>query len=57
MFKAMKFLILIAAVLVAAFFANHLGYVSIPWMDINSVPTYSDSAVRSDDIAKKVFED
>ena len=57
MFKAMKFLILVAAILVAAFFANHLGYVSIPWLDVNSVPTYSGNAVRSDDAAKQVFED
>ena len=57
MFKAMKFLIFVAAILVAAFFANHFGYVSIPWLDINSVPTYSGDAVRSDEAAKKVFED
>ena len=57
MFKAMKFLILVAAILVVAFFANHLGYVSIPWLDVNSVPTYSGNAVRSDQAAKQVFED
>lgn len=57
MFKAMKFLILVAAILVAAFFANHLGYVSIPWLDVNSVPTYSGNAARSDEVAKQVFED
>ena len=57
MFGAMKILILIAALLVAAFFANHLGFVSIPWLDIKSVPTYSDGAVRSEGAVKKVFED
>ena len=57
MFGAMKILIFIGAILVAAFFANYLGYVSIPWLDINSVPTYSDGAVRSEGVAKKVFED
>jgi len=57
MFRAMKILIFIAALLVAAFFANHLGFISIPWLDINSVPTYSDSAVRSEGAVKKIFED
>ena len=57
MFGAMKILIFIGAILVAAFFANYLGYVSIPWLDINSVPTYSDGAVRSEVAVKKVFED
>ena len=57
MFGAMKILIFIVALLAAAFFANHLGFVSIPWLDINSVPTYSDDAVRSEGALKKIFED
>jgi hypothetical protein len=57
MFGAMKILIFIVALLAAAFFANHLGFVSIPWLDINSVPTYSDDAVRSEGMLKKIFED
>ena len=57
MFGAMKILIFIVALLAGAFFANHLGFVSIPWLDISSVPTYSDDAVRSEGALKKIFED
>ena len=57
MYKAMKILIFMAALLVAAFFANYLGFISVPWLDINTVPTYSDDAVHSDAVVRRVFED
>ncbi len=44
------------ALIIAAFFANYFGFVSIPWLDINSVPTYSDSAIHTDEAVKKVFK-
>ena len=47
---------LAAALLVAAFFANYFGFVSIPWLEFNSVPTYSDGAIRADEAAKEVFK-
>ena len=47
---------LAAAIVVAAFFANYFGFVSIPWLEFNSVPTYSDGAFRSDEAAKEVFK-
>jgi hypothetical protein len=56
MYNAMKILIFAAALAVAVFFANLFGYVSIPWLDVNSVPTYSDDANRSDQAAKKALE-
>ena len=42
---------------VAAFFANYFDLLSIPWLDINSVPTYSEDAIHTDNTLKKAFED
>jgi hypothetical protein len=55
--SVIKIFFLAAALLVAAFFANRFGLVSIPWLDVNSVPTYSGDAIRTDTTLKKVFED
>ncbi len=52
-----KIFILAAALLVAAFCANFFGLVSIPWLDINSVPTYSGDAIRTETTLKKAFGD
>lgn len=57
MYNAMKILIFAAALAVLAFFANLFGIVSIPWLDVNSVPTYSDDANRSDQAVQKALED
>lgn len=57
MYNAMKILILAAIIVVAAFFANLFGIVSIPWLELNSVPTYGDDANRSDQAIQKAFED
>ena len=57
MFNVMKIFIIAAAIMVAAFFANLFGFVSIPWLDVNSVPTYGGNANQSDQAAKKAFED
>jgi hypothetical protein len=57
MYKVMKIFIFASALIVAAFFANYFGLVSIPWLDVNSVPTYAGDAVRSDEAVKKVFGD
>ena len=57
MYKVMKFFIFLGVLLVAAFFANHFGLVSIPWLDVKPVATYGDDAVRSEEAVKKVFED
>ena len=50
-----KIFFLAAALLVAAFFANRFGLVSIPWLDLNSVLTYSGDAIRKYTILKKAF--
>ena len=55
--SVIKIFFLVAILLAAAFFANHFGLVSIPWLDINSVPTYSGDAIRMDNTIKKAFED
>jgi hypothetical protein len=57
MYKVMKFFIFVGIILVAAFFANYFGFVSIPWLDVNSVPTYSGDAVRTDEAVKKLFDE
>ena len=57
MYKVMKFFIFVGIILVVAFFANYFGFVSIPWLDVNSVPTYSGDAVRTDDAVKKLFDE
>jgi hypothetical protein len=57
MYKVMKIFIFVGALLVAAFFANHFGFVSIPWLDVKPVATYGGNAVRSDGAVKKVFEE
>jgi hypothetical protein len=53
----MKFFIFVGIILVVAFFANYFGFVSIPWLDVNSVPTYGSDAVRTDDAVKKLFDE
>ncbi len=57
MYNAMKILIIAAAIMAVAFFANLFGFVSIPWLDVNSVTTYGDDANRSNRAAEKVFEE
>ena len=53
----MKIFIFLGFLLIAAFFANHFGLVSIPWLDVKSVATYGGDAVRSDDAVRKVLEE
>ncbi len=57
MYKVMKIFIFVGALLVAAFFANYFGFVSIPWLDVKPVATYGGNAVRSDEAVKKIFEE
>ena len=45
-----------AMLLVVAFLANYYKLVSIPWLDVNDVATYSDDAVRTNSILEKAFE-
>lgn len=57
MHQVLKIFFLAACLLVAAFFANYFGYVSIPWLEINAVPTYGDDVKATDDAVKQVIED
>ncbi|UCF93027.1 MAG: hypothetical protein JSW39_02395 [Desulfobacterales bacterium] len=57
MYKVIKMFIFVAALVVIAFFANYFGVISIPWLEVNSVTTYSDDAKRSDELVKKVFDE
>lgn len=45
-----------AMLLVVAFLANYYELVSIPWLDLNHVATYSDDAVRTNSVLEDVFE-
>ena len=57
MYKVMKIFIFAGMLLIAAFFANYFGVISIPWLDVASVPTYGQGAIRSDDAVKKLSEE
>ena len=57
MYKIMRLFFLAACLLVAAFLANYFGYVSIPWLKFNAVPTYGNQVKETDEAAKKVFTD
>ena len=57
MHKVMKIFFLAAFLLAAAFLANYFGFVSIPWLDINAVPTYGSDAKQTQDAAQKVFDE
>ena len=57
MYKIAKLFFLAACLLVAAFLANHFGYVSIPWLKFNVVSTYGNQVKEVDEAAKKVFTD
>jgi len=48
MHQVMKKLFLLVCLLVAAFFANYFGYLSIPWLDIDAFPAYGDAAEATD---------
>lgn len=53
--SVIKIFFLAAALLVVAFCANFFGLVSIPWLDVNPVPTYSEDAIRTEDALKEAF--
>ena len=55
MHQVLKIFLLAACLLVAAFFANYFGYVSIPWLEINEVPTYGGEARATDEAVKQVM--
>ncbi len=56
MHQVLKIFFLAACLLVAVFFANYFGYVSIPWLDLNAVPTYGGNAKATDEAVKQIIE-
>jgi len=56
MHQVLKTFFLAACLLVAAFFANYFEYVSIPWLDIDAVPTYGGQAKSTHDAVKKALD-
>ena len=57
MHQIVKIIFLLAGLLVAAFFANFYGYISIPWLDLNSVPTYGSEVQATDEAVKQAIDD
>jgi hypothetical protein len=57
MHQVLKIFFLAVLLMVAAFFANYFGYISIPWMEINAVPTYGGEVKASDEAVKQVLVD
>ena len=57
MAKVMKLFMLAAALIFAAFIANFFGFVSIPWLNVNSVTTYGDDATRADESVQKLYSE
>ena len=51
-----KIFFLAGALLAAGVIANYNGWVSIPWLEFNDVPTYSEDAARTDNTLKEAFE-
>jgi hypothetical protein len=56
MHQVLKIFFLAACLLGAAFFANYFGYVSIPWLEINAVPTYGGAVKATDEAVKQALE-
>ena len=57
MHHVMKLFFLFLFILIAAFFANYYGYISISWLEFNSVPTYGSEVKAVDDAVKNSMED
>jgi hypothetical protein len=57
MYKVIKIFFLAFLLLIAAFFANYFELVSIPWLEINGVPTYGDEVKQTHDAVEKVLAD
>ena len=57
MHQVLKLFFLFVCILVAAFFANYYGYISVPWLEFNSVPTYGSHAHAVDHAVKQIVED
>jgi hypothetical protein len=54
--QVLKKFFLLVCILVAAYFANYFGYLSIPWLDIDVFPAYSDAAKTSDQALKQAMD-
>jgi hypothetical protein len=52
-----KIFFLAGVLLVAGYIANYFEWVSIPWLEFNDVPTYSEGAVRTDNTLKEGTEE
>ncbi len=51
-----KVVIFLIVLLIAAFFANYYQIVSIPFLDLPEVSTYSGDAHKTDDAVRRINE-
>ena len=49
-----KIFIFLIVLLIAAFFANYYRIVSIPFLDLPEVSTYSGNSQKTDDVVKSI---
>ena len=56
MHQVLKLFFLFICILVGAFFANYYGYITVPWLEFNSVPTYGSSANAVDSAVKQITD-
>jgi len=54
--QVLKKFFLFVCILVAAYFANYFGYLSIPWLDIDFFPAYSDATKASDQAMRQALD-
>ena len=57
MHQVVKIIFLLGFILVAVFFANFYGYISIPWLDVHTVPTYGSEVQATDETVNQAIED
>jgi hypothetical protein len=55
MHQALKIFCLAAFILIAAFFANYFGFVSIPWLDVDMGPTYGGEVKEAEKAVQKAI--
>ena len=56
MHQVLKLFFLFICILVGAFFANYYGYITVPWLDFNSVPTYGTRAKAVDSVGDQIAD-
>ena len=56
MHKALKMIFLAVCLLIAAFFANYFGFISIPWLELDSGPIHGSKVKVTDKAVQQLIE-